>query len=229
VSLSPDRTRVVWNQACETCFPIETRVTNVMLASLSRSLGAGQSESVTNARKLISLTRAGGTTWIDDQHLLMSARLDRGSEVITAFVYSLADGTTRELVKSDRLRGLSPSRGGEWLAYTIQFDQNAAQNGIWVTRADGSATPRKLDFFGAFQWRDTHRLIYVPVEWNVASHILYEYDVKTGAQRQLTDPQSQPFKIANGDWSVSPDGNQIVFVNAKDQNLWLWSFGEPVQ
>jgi Tol biopolymer transport system component len=74
------------------------------------------------------------------------------------------------------------------------------------------------------QWRDANRFVYVPLEINVASHAFYEYDTRTNLARRLTDPQATPFKIANGDWHVSPDGNKIVFLNAQDLNLWLWEF-----
>ena len=48
------------------------------------------------------------------------------------------------------------------------------------------------------------------------------YDVTTGEQRILTDP-AQPFRIANDDWHVSPDGRHVVFWNADDSALWLIS------
>jgi hypothetical protein len=42
-----------------------------------------------------------------------------------------------------------------------------------------------------------------------------------GAARALTDPRFIPFRIAAGDWALSPDGNRIAFVSAADRNLWL--------
>ena len=41
----------------------------------------------------------------------------------------------------------------------------------------------------------------------------------------FTDPATQPFTIANGDWSVSPDGREILFQEARDGNLWLLTPG----
>jgi hypothetical protein len=37
----------------------------------------------------------------------------------------------------------------------------------------------------------------------------------------LTDPMATPLQILDGDWSLSPDGNQLVYVNAVDRNIWL--------
>jgi Tol biopolymer transport system component len=60
---------------------------------------------------------------------------------------------------------------------------------------------------------------------NTPSHAFYEFNVETGESRRLTPPD-QPFKIASGDWSLSPDGNKIVFANAADNNIWVWQFDE---
>jgi Tol biopolymer transport system component len=139
---------------------------------------------------------------------------------VTLYIHSLSDSSTRELAKSDRLRGLSVSPDGKSLIYSIAFAQDAQQNGLWFINTDGTGR-KKLDFFGAFQWRDAQRLVYVPLDLNAPSHIFYEYSLPTGAQRELTDPQTESFRISNGDWSLSPDGNKIVFVKAQDRNLWL--------
>jgi Tol biopolymer transport system component len=37
----------------------------------------------------------------------------------------------------------------------------------------------------------------------------------------ITDPSITSFKIANGDWSVSPDSQMIAFVSADDGNIWI--------
>lgn len=211
VLLSPDRTRVVWSETPQTNAPFETRVTTVMGANFDGS----------DARPITQLLRGGVTAWLDNQRLLLTARQNRNSQEVTLYVYSLADGSTTELAKSERLRSAFPSPTGEWVLYSINFDQNAEQSGLWLIHPDGSAR-KKLDFFGAYQWRDGHRLIYVPLELDQPSHVFWEYDANTGARRPLTNPALTPFKIANGDWVLSPDGTKIVFLNAADLNLWLW-------
>jgi Tol biopolymer transport system component len=37
----------------------------------------------------------------------------------------------------------------------------------------------------------------------------------------VTDPAITPFKVANGDWTVSPDGRYVAFVESRDHNIWL--------
>ncbi len=207
VSLSPDRTRVLWSETA-TVGAFENRTTVIMGANIDGG----------EARPVVALLRAGIVAWLDNQRLLLTARLNRSTQEISLLVYSLADGSQQELVKSERLRTVLPSPGGEWIAYTIVFDKSSEQNGLWLMHADGSAK-QKLDLFGALQWRDSHRFIYIPLDLNKPSHALYEYDATTNATRQLT---STPFRIANGDWALSPDGRRIVFLNAADLNLWVW-------
>lgn len=214
VQISPDGTRVVWVETRDT-YPIENRVSNVMLANLDGS----------NAKRVLQMLRGGVIAWLDNNRLLMNGRLARESEQATLFVYDLTTGARTDLVSAERLRTIQPSPDGSWLVYSIVSDTDPSRNGIWVMRMDG--TPRKkLDFFGAVQWRDGARLIYVPLEMGAPTHAFYEYNAITDETRRLTPADGPAFKIANGDWNVSPDGNKIVFVNAADNNLWLWRFDQ---
>ncbi len=224
VMLSPDRSRVVWNETPQT-FPIENRLTNVMQGSLSRP--AGQGEVIGEALKVVSVLRGGASAWLDDQHLLTTGRESRDSQEVTLFTFSLADGKRQDLVRAKNLRSITPSPDGKWVAYAIVFDDQPERDGLWLVNtggnrtASGTGAPRKLGFFGAFQWRDAQRLVYVPMQPGGPSQAFYEYDAAADRTRPLTDPARTPFKIANGDWAISPDGNKIVFVNAQDMNLWL--------
>ena len=212
VLLSPDRTRVVWSEAPQSG-PFENRTTVIKSANLDGSA----------ARPIVSLLRAGVIAWLDNTHLLLTARLDRNSQAISLLMYSLADGAQQVLVSSEHLRSIALSPSGEWIAYTIVVDKSAEQNGLWLMHRDGSAKKR-LDFFGAFQWRDGQHLVFVPLDLSQPEHSFSEYDAVSGTTRSLTGG-AEPFRIANGDWSVSPDGHRIVFLSADDLNLWVWSLG----
>lgn len=218
VSFSPDRTRVVWTETRET-FPIENRVSNIMLAPVDFD-GAGVGE----AKRVTQVLRGGVSGWLDDNRLLMNGRLSRDTEESTTLVYDLTSGEQTVVFTAERSRLTSVSRDGSWIAYVIVNDKDATRNGLWVSHTDGTSL-KKVDLFGAAQWRDGARLIIAPFEMNAPTHAFYEYNAETGETRRLT-PASQPFKIASGDWSVSPDGNKIVFVNAADNNLWLWKLPE---
>ncbi|MBI4671487.1 MAG: PD40 domain-containing protein [Chloroflexi bacterium] len=208
VQISPDRTRIVWTETRET-FPIENRVSTIMLAKIDGS----------EPQRVLQTLRGGVSGWLDDNRLLVSGRASRDTTASTLFVYDLRDESQTEIVRAERLRLTAPSRGGTWIGYTLTSDPDPARNGLWVARSDGTDA-RKLDFFGPLQWRDDARFIYVPFEMDAPMHAFYEYDVTTGETRRLTPPD-QTFKIASGDWTVSPDGSKIVFVNAADNNLWL--------
>ncbi|MEJ2559571.1 MAG: hypothetical protein P8186_25815, partial [Anaerolineae bacterium] len=71
------------------------------------------------------------------------------------------------------------------------------------------------------QWRDSRRLLIIPFRPEAVFHELWELDVETGETRRMTNPEVTPFKIANGDWTVSPDGRYVAFVESGDQNIWL--------
>lgn len=215
VSFSPDRTRILWTETRDT-FPIENRVTNIMLAPIDfDGEGVGQAQQVTQALR-------GSASWLDNARLLLTGRVARDSDEGRTYVYELTTGAETEIFRAERSRLTTISRDGTWLAYVIVNDKDAARNGLWVERTNGT-DEQKVELFGAAQWRDGSHLIIAPFEMDAPSHAFYEYDAETGATRRLTPP-ALPFKIASGDWSISPDGNKIVFVNALDNNLWLWKF-----
>jgi Tol biopolymer transport system component len=125
------------------------------------------------------------------------------------------------LVTAERISGVSISRDGTWIAYYITFDATKSRNGIWVQRTDGTPA-RKIELWGAYQWRDDGRLLVIPARASAdrAFEIL-EVDAATGKIHKLTDAAVTPLQILNGDWRVSPDGRYIVYVNSVDRNLWL--------
>ncbi|MGE5139561.1 MAG: hypothetical protein ACM3JD_08880 [Rudaea sp.] len=218
VMISPEGKQVAWNVTPQT-YPFENRVTTVMLGALAEP-AQGQPLRITPTR-VTTVTRGGASAWLDEGHLLVTGRLTAGSEVVTLFVLDLATKSTRNVASSERLRSVSVSPGGRYIVYTIVFDKDPAQSGGWLVPADGSGPAAKLPFFGAFQWRDESRIVYVPLDVGAPSHQFREYDAASDADRPLTDPAALAFMIGNGDWAVSPDGQKVVFVSAKDWNLWL--------
>jgi Tol biopolymer transport system component len=212
VQISPDRTRIVWTETRET-FPLEKRISNIMLANLDGS----------EPQRILQVLRGGVSGWLDNHRLLVNGRASQDTFDTTLFVYDLRDESQTKIVQAERIRLTAPSPDGNWIVYALTNEADAARSGLWLARADGTET-RKLDFFGPVQWRDAAHLIYAPFEMD-APHAFFEYDVEAGETRRLTPPD-QPFTIASGDWSVSPDGKKIVLVNAADNNLWLWQFPE---
>jgi len=218
VRISPDRTRIAWS-ITNSDLPPENQVASIWVANLDGSA----------AEQVATLPRGGVSGWIADNTLLVSGRESLQAREQALSALSLADGSVTELARAERLRGQVLSPSGQWIVYYITFDDDRAQNGLWLVRTDGSQRTR-LDsaLFGAYQWRgcpglcglEDDRLIMVPFDPKATFHRLVELNPVTGETRPLTDPALAPIKIANGDWRVSPDGRYVAFVESNDRNIW---------
>ncbi len=212
VSVSPDGRRVLW-QVTDSQGDFDRRRSEVWIADVDGS----------HPRVVARSIGLGDSQWLDSQRILVVGVPLDDSPFVAVGALSL-DGQADqwiELAQVSRPSGASVSPDGNWLVYYLTFQADAAHDGLWVVPTDGSAPPLKLDFFGSYRWRNDAHLLYVPLEPGVESHTLWEYDVVANASRRLTDPAFTPFKIANNDWSVSPNGRYIVFVSAADHSLWL--------
>jgi hypothetical protein len=178
------------------------------------------------ARLVASLTGGGLSGWFPDSaRLLVSGRVADGAAGVddnTQYLaaLNLADGSTQAIVQAAGLRGGTLSPQGGWLVYTVAFTGDAAADGLWVVRTDGSAT-RRLSLFGAYRWRSEGELLVIPLEPGTGAQRLVAMDAATGEQRPLTDPTVTPLRIAGGDWALSPGGRQVAYVSAEDHNIWV--------
>jgi hypothetical protein len=215
VSISPGRTRITWQAGDDRLIAQpERQVNQIWVANLDGSA----------ARALITLPRGSIGGWISDDVLLLSGRESAQAREQVLWAFSLTTGQRTELARGEHLRSGPLSRDGTWLAYMVTQDRDQARDGLWLVRTDGTQQQKLApDLFGAFQWRDGHRLLIIPFRPDATSHEFMEFDADTQTARRLTDPAITPFKIANGDWVVSPDGRQVVFVASQDHNLWLLS------
>ena len=216
ISISPDRSRIAWDVS-NTDLPFERRVSEIWVANFDG----------TEARSVVRLPRGGFSGWITDDVLLLSGResLESRETVLTA--YSLADDSTVELVRADRPRGIRLSPDRRWMAYYISLSDEPAENGLWLQRTDNSER-RQLgrDLFGSYAWRDASRLLIIPFSPEAEYHEFWEVDVEEGEARRLTDPAVTPFKVANADWRVSPDGRHVAFVESRDENIWMLTLAD---
>jgi Tol biopolymer transport system component len=209
VSFSPDSRSILW-QAASSSANFDRRVVEVWIANVDGS----------EARVVARLIGGGVSGWFPDgQRLLVSGRESLADDPYLAAL-NIADGSVTIIARGPRLRGGTLSPDGGRVVYQITFSGDPAQDGLWVARTDGSEA-RRVEVFGAYRWRSEEKLLMIPLDANAASHRLLEVDAASGAARAVSDPAVTPFRVAGGDWSVSPDGNRVVFVSAGDHNLWV--------
>ncbi len=178
-----------------------------------------------NAQELITVYGGGIVGWLNDEALLLIGRDKPGEPDEKLFTLSIIDGARRDLVSEERIYTASIAPGGGWVVYTIAFDPDGTESdGLWVVSTDGE-TRYKLDVVGSSHWRDDSRLLIIPIEMDTVSHRLWQFDSQTGTVEPLTDPDQQPFRVASGDWNVSPTGRFVVFLNAEDESLWVIDLG----
>jgi hypothetical protein len=157
----------------------------------------------------------------DSRRVMVVGRPVRDQTLYILATMDVEDGTVTELARGSWLSDAALSRGGSWVAYMTSMDRSdLAANGIWVTSTDGGDA-RKLDFVGAYRWRDDSRLVYVPMQLGADSHELWQIDVESGSTTRLLGPQDARLRIAGNEWSVSPDGASLVYLNGDDHSLWV--------
>jgi Tol biopolymer transport system component len=209
ISFSPDGASVAWT-AGDPGPPFDTPLREIWISGFDGS----------DPRQAAEVTGGSFSGWFPDGRILVSGRMDPADPVPGLWAVSLQDGSYTRLASGERLRGISISPGGSWLAYQRVFDPDPAQNGIWLVDTRSGQT-HKLEMFGGYRWQDDQHLMIIPLDITQPQHRLWQAEAATGAVTALTDPAALPFKVANGDWTVSPDGNRIAFVSAGDYNIWL--------
>lgn len=208
VSISPGGGRIVW-QVSPDVVP-ERRTTTVWIANLDGS----------EARQVATLPRGSMSGWLGEGAVLIRGREALQSDEDILWRLDVESGERTELARAEQLRGETPSPGGDWIVYYVSRHADPAANGTWIVAGTGGS-PRKLDpaLFGAYRWRDAGRLLIVPLSSTGPAHALIELDARTLATRTLTDPATTPFKIANGEWSVSPDGRRVAILESADRAI----------
>jgi hypothetical protein len=212
VSFSPDAKRIAWTVA-EDFGNFDVRRGDVYVANADGS-----------NPKLVATRYGGGVqAWMPDSNrLLIAGKLNRSEPRLKLSILNLSDGKTSDVLEVERSRGFLLSPDGTRGILLVAQAQSADANGIFLLTLDGRATPpQRLNFFGAYKWCDANRLLYVPLETSAPSNELWRLDATTlKAERLIAPVADGPFKIASGDWDVAPDGRKIVFLSARDRNIW---------
>lgn len=211
VEFSSNNRRVAWEREAISG-PYDQRQNEIFVADYTGE----------NAERVTRVYGGGLVSWLPNSNRLMfSGRPSLDTRDRTLSVIDLDNNTVADLVTAERISGISPSNGGTWVAYFISFNEDDTRNGIWVQPTDGGEA-RRLDQWGAYQWRDDAHLLMIPMRADAQKPFdLWEIDAATGQSRQLTDGAITPLTILNGDWRVSPDGQSVAFVSSVDRNVWV--------
>lgn len=208
IYFSPEATSVLWAETLR--LNNGSRRTTIYVADLTGE----------NTRQVTTVFGGGFGGWLDDETILLAGRSDMADPNVALYSYRIGDGARTDLALNQRIRSVETAPGGGWVLYSVALDSDEGVNGLWVVSRDG-AQRYQLDRVGATAWRDTQRLILIPQDFESSSHEVWQFDAEAGLLERLVDPALAPFRIAAGDFSVSPDGRYMAFVNAADYAIWL--------
>lgn len=207
-AISPDNSRLMWVESGGDTVPGDDEPINTIYMSDLMGL---ETQAI--------FSEAGiSAVWLDNNRLLITVRQRPYTQL------DIYDVTTQEhytLGSWYRPRGFSIAPGGERLMFYLSAQPNPDDNSVYVIETQPNAQVQRIDWFGAWQWRDANSVYYIPFELNNPSQQLMYYNIESEKTAMLTNPISQPFAVMNGQWSVNADGSQIVFRNSLDRNLWL--------
>jgi hypothetical protein len=170
----------------------------------------------------IILSQPGASAqWLDGSRLLL--RVPDEGRITNLHVTDVRDetGTIFTLGTWRNMRSLSVAPGGERLMFYIMWQDNPADDGIYVIDTAGGSPAQRLPLFGSWRWRDADSVFFLMFEPGNPFHTFAYYNVTTGDTHILQTPPGTEFTVMNGEWEVSADGRSIVFQNALDGNMWL--------
>jgi Tol biopolymer transport system component len=216
VWFSPDGRQVAWLALAPGPQPSSNvdRLVRVWVANADGS----------NARARGNVVRAAELTWFpDNQRLLFVGRdTDGGNPGI--YVLDINAGTLTRVVEAFSPRGARLSPDGTHIVYLAALEEQPGDNGLFIVNADGSAK-RKLPLIGGIRWApDSRSMIILPVQTDNGPDQLVRIEATTLATTPLTDRAALPFRVAQDEWQLSPDGARIVFNALTDSTIYVLRF-----
>lgn len=177
-----------------------------------------------NARSRGSVVRAADLIWFPDgQRLLFTGRdMDGGNPGI--YVLDINAGSLTRIASAFSPRGVRLSPDGARIVYLAALEEMPEESGLFMMRSDGSEK-RKLPLVGGFRWSpDGRSLVMLPIQTDNGPDQLVRIDVTSLATTPLTDRAALPFRVAQDEWQLAPDGTRIVFNALADANLYVLRF-----
>lgn len=211
-SVSPDGTRLLWTVYYGQVLPgTQPPGIEVWISNLDGAL-----------QRLVYRQSGGWVRWLDGHRLLIGKPVTYTAETqLYILDVDSQDLSPQFLGSFNFLRGVRVAPGGGRIAFYLAFQEIPADSGVYVLETQPGAQPRKLDFFGSFRWRDDDSLYFLSFDQSQEAHTLHLIDVNENIPRQLTDLDTQPIYVANGEWKVGPGGMRIAFIDPRDYGLYL--------
>ena len=216
VWFSPDGRQVAWLALAPGPQPSSNvdRLVRIWIANADGS----------NARTRGGIVRAAEITWFPDgQRILFVGRdADGGNPGI--YILDIDMGTLTRIVDAFSPRGARLAPDGNHIVYLAALEEQADDNGLFMVNADGSAK-RKLPLIGGIRWApDSRSILMLPFQTDNGSDQVVRIDAVSLVATPLTDRAALPFRVAQDEWQLSPDGTRIVFNALTDSNIYLLHF-----
>lgn len=209
-AISADNSRLLWELRAQNVLPGQPdSITEFWVSDL-----LGQ-----DARRVLAQP-GGSARWLDETRLLISTPLE--DRITMLSVFDTRDDSSYTLGSWPWMRGLDISPGGERLMFYLTRNPDPALNGVYTIETQPEAQAQQLTWFGGWRWRDAHSVYVIPFDPTTDRQSLLYYDLLTGENRLLIDRDAATFSVTGGDWSVSADGQRVIYLSAPDNTLWLF-------
>jgi Tol biopolymer transport system component len=177
-----------------------------------------------NARTQGGIVRAAELTWFPDGRRILFVGRDADGSNPGIYVLDINTGALTRVVDAFSPRGARLAPDGNHIVYLAALEEQADANGLFIVNADGSGK-RKLPLIGGIRWApDSRSIIILPFQSDNGPDQLMRIDATSLATTPLTDRAALPFRVAQDEWQLSPDGTRIVFNALTDSTIYVLRF-----
>lgn len=199
---SPDGSRFVWNESQNTG-NFDERQSSIRMSAIGQT-----------PRTLATVYGGGAQGFLDANTLLVLGKTNPKSEDRVLYTLDLKSNKTRKLEIALNIRGVTISPSGKWIAYFLAFNKDR-KNGLFVMDREGKKL--QVPGFGSYRWRNDSTLLVVPLRDTPGTHTVFQWGV---GQKQLKPLVKLSGKISYDQWTISPDGQNLAYVNGSDKNIY---------
>lgn len=204
--IAPNGKRVAWLQPLPSKTPssLLPRPVQLWVADIN---GA-------NAKPVLQLL-ASSVQWLGDSLHLATVGRTLDAQDPGVWIVDSDSGQHTVLVAATFVQALQVSPDGSHLAYLVTFSGKPAEDGIWVSKTDGSER-RHIPGQGGFRWADdgSHLWLLHLAPAGGGNDHLRLIDVKTGAT--VSDVPLDA-RVLDDRWALSPDGRYVAFWRESDR------------